>query len=83
MQVSYSNYTFVMEHLLSEMYSAATYMYALTVQVSWDPSGRRACLGLVVDQGCLDFVEMLDKWATPVCKAWKVRLTLWGSLGLG
>lgn len=44
----------------------------LGIQALWDPSGRRACLGLVVDQGCLDFVEMLDKWATLAYKAWKV-----------
>lgn len=64
------------------MYSSATNMYPPTVQVSWDPVGRKACLGSVVDQGCLVFVEILDKWATLVCRAWKVRLTLWDGLGL-
>lgn len=49
-------------------------MYLLTVQVSWDQLGRRVCLELVVDQGYLDFVETLDKWATLVCKAWMVSL---------
>lgn len=55
----------------------------VTLQVSWDPLGRRACRGSVARQEQLDSVDWLDKWATPVCKAWKVCLSLWGSLGLG
>ena len=66
-----------------EMSCSATSTSLLTLQVSWDPLGRRACLGSVEHQEHLDSVERSDKWATPVCKAWKVRLTLWGSLGLG
>lgn len=51
------------------------------LQVSWDPLGTRACLGLVVDQERLDFLETLDKWATLVCKAWKVAVATLVSLG--
>lgn len=41
-------------------------------QVLWDLLGRKACLGLAVDQGCQGFVEKWDKWAILVCKARKV-----------
>ena len=68
---------------MSAMSSQATYMQPLPVQVSWDRLDRRACLGFLVDQGCLDSVEVSDQWVIPVCKAGKVRLTQWGSLGLG
>lgn len=53
----------------------------LEMQASWDPSGRKVCLGLAVHQERLDSVESSDKWATLVCKAWTVAVATLVSLG--
>lgn len=71
MQVGSSNYAFVEEHLTCH---PDTPKCPLPEQVLWDLLGRKACLGLVVDQGCQGSVEKWDKWAILVYKAWKVSL---------
>lgn len=68
-QVGRNNYAFVEEHLTCH---PDILKCPLPAQVLWDLLGRRACLGLMVDRGCLGSVEKWDKWVILVCKAWKV-----------
>lgn len=68
-QVGRNNYAFVEEHLTCH---PDILKCPLPAQVLWDLLGRRACLGLMVDRGCLGSVEKWDNWGILVCKAWKV-----------
>lgn len=68
-QVGRTNYTFVEEHLT---WHPDILKRLLPAQVLWDLLGRRACLGLMADPGCLGSVEMWGKWGILVCKARKV-----------
>lgn len=49
----------------------------VSVQGSWDPLDKKECQGSVVDRESLDCVAKVDKLATLVYRAWKVRLILW------